>query len=424
MAGTRIQEGIYWSSGQTPKDQLRLVFLNFRRDAAAPQADRALSLIWSMLEDLKQGTISDLKKEAPDEPDFSLPPGDELTTMLGFGRRLFDKRSHISNDWPSSDKRPAELGRKLLGGKDDPFDNLKWHPAAFKKRKNGTSLLNEAQSDIVLQFIATNELAVNRAIVELMKLISDRSLPLEITTFVRGHHRKDRRSWIDFHDGINNLSVPDRAIAMEITNQDQPWLTGGTSMTFLQIAVDLEPWRQIPRTVQELIVGRKKLTGCPILQTEVQGGNVSMTTADGCPMTGNLPDDLPLSFLEPGNSSDELIQVSHIHRANQQAGSPTQPSARRIYRQGYEFLDIFDGDVTPGLNFISFQKDNRLPREILDTPNWLKEVNFGGPDKPKTEIGLFDVKFLSLLRGGVFVVPPKSKPYPGAPLFRSQLDIM
>ena len=424
MPGEQIQEGIYWQSGHSPDDQLRLVFLNFHRETTASQADIALSLLWEMIGQLKQGKIQDLRRESNSEPDFSLPEGDLLTAMLGFGRRLFDKRSHTSEDWPQGDKRPTELGRKLLPSADGPFDNLKWNQAALKRRNGGRSYINDAQTDIVLQFIATNELAVNRAIVELMKLIDDNSLPLEITSFVRGHQRKDRRSWIDFHDGINNLSASDRAIAMEVTNQDQPWLVGGTCMTFLQIAVDLEPWRKLSRLSQELIVGRKKLSGCPILQTDINNGNISLLTAENCPMTGNLPDKLPASFLEPGNTSDEIIQLSHIHRANQADGEVSQPSARRIYRQGYEFLDMVDEIPTPGLNFISFQRDNSFPREILNTPNWLKEVNFGGPEEPREDIDLFAVKFLSLLRGGVFAIPPMEEPYPGAALFRGQMQIM
>ena len=410
MVGDRLQEGIYWRSGETPPDHLRLLFLNFPKSTTVSEAHRALSLIWSLYGHLRAGRVPDLQIERPDEPEYVVPHGN-LIAMLAFGVRLFDRRSH-PDTWIDFDQRPEALRGRLRHGRTRPFDALHWDTDGDPKI---------AQTDVMIQVTADTELAVNRFIVELLKLVQDENLGLEIATFSSGFHRDDRRSWIDFHDGINNMAAHDRAVAMEVSNQDNPWMIGGTYVAFLKIAVDLAVWRNLSRTQQEVIVGRTKITGCPLISTDIEGQEVRFQTIRNCPATGAITLQLHPDFRDPPRPNDNLVRASHIHRSNQNRGSPGQDSNNRIYRQGYEFLDPSEKGVRAGLNFIGFQRDLNAVRNILNISSWMGGVNFGGPDDIVGSIP--PVRLMSLLAGGFFAVPPISSPYPGAELFAESLFV-
>lgn len=418
MAGEFIQEGVYFRSGQRPPPFLRLLFLNFTKTANRSDAYASLEKVWSILQGLKAGRVRDLEPIRSVEPSIRVPPGN-LQVLIGYGVRLFEVRVHNEN-WLSRDDRPRGIGAKLLRGTDQPFKSLKW---------NSKGSPTAAQADIVLQFTADTELAVNRSVVEVQKLISDDSLPLEITTFFGGFQRDDLRSWIDFHDGINNMREPERVTAMETTGLETPWMDGGTFLAFLRIAVDLTVWRSLARLEQEVLVGRTKLTGCPLESAEAEDGELHISTIEGCPtsdpvqvvsagrcpVTG-LSSNLPFDYRNPPRAADPLVRVSHIHRSNQNRGDPGQDSNNRIYRQGYEFLEVDDqGQPRLGLNFIGFQRDMKAIRKILSIDSWLGAVNFGGPagnvQQPEP------VKLMSLLAGGFYAVPPKGNPFPGSAIF-------
>ncbi len=401
----KIQEGVYFRSGERPDDFLLLAFLNFKPTASRTEAHDALLKLWRMLQDLKQGIVRDLRPSEPGDPDYRVPAG-KLTVLLGYGRRIFDSLNH-SFDWISPDTRPFELGLKLPPGENQPFRSLNW------AENVNTDL---AQSDLVFQFIAEHQLAVNRAVVEVQKLIDDEDLPLEINVIYRGFHREDRRSWIDFHDGINNMRSDERIQAIEYNLLDQRWMTGGTFMAFFKIEVDLQAWRKLSRIEQEILVGRNKLTGCPLDSANVVGEGYSKTEIAGCPMTGNIPDSATNSFRNPPRPADSLIQVSHIHRSNQNRGNPGQDANNRVFRQGYEFLDWVEGKgISVGLNFISFQRRLNAIRNILTLANWMRDVNFGGPEGDESRPPA--IELMSLIAGGFYAIPPKSEPYPGFSLF-------
>ncbi len=400
-----IQEGVYFRSGERPDDFLLLAFLNFDPATSSTEAHNALLKLWEMLQDLKQGIVRDLRPSQEKDPDYRVPTGN-LTVLLGYGRRIFDSSSH-SADWISPENRPSELGLKLPPGENRPFPRLNWSENAN---------IDAAQTDLVFQFIAEDELPVNRAVVEMQKLIDDEDLPLVINIVYKGFHREDRRSWIDFHDGINNMVSSERLQAIEYTLLDQPWMTGGTFMAFFRIEVDLKAWRQLSRIEQEILVGRNKVTGCPLDSVDVTDGDFSTTEIAGCPMTGNIPNPAPNSFLNPPRSADSLVQASHIHRSNLLRGDPGQDANNRIFRQGYEFLDWVEGrGLSIGLNFLSFQRRLNAIRIILGDPDWMGGVNFGGPTGEISQPPA--IKLMLLIAGGFYAIPPKSEPYPGASLF-------
>src|SRR5215831_15045959 len=246
---SRLQEGIYFRQDDQTGSCYRLLVLSIKPATSKAKAKVAIGIVWAMLEELKQGVVSELRAA-----DGSVPvrvPDGALTCLLAFGARLFERYPGLS--------RPNELTQ--LGDQASSFPSLHW--AADGDRGGG-------EGEVALQFIANTELAVNRAVVEVWMLIKSQGLPLEIVTFYSGFNRDDRRGWLGFHDGISNIEHDQRRRALEVVRRDPPlpsdpaWMLGGTYMGFLRLTVDLEAWRGLKREEQEILVGRDKLTGCPL----------------------------------------------------------------------------------------------------------------------------------------------------------------
>src|SRR6266545_2902354 len=215
-----------------------------------------------------------------------------------------------------------------------------------------------AEADFALQLTASSEAAVSLAAVEAWKLIADEGLPLLVAESFSGFGRTDGRGWLSFHDGVSNMPSDQRPHAL-VAAADPPWMEGGTYMAYLRLLVELARWRDPPQT------------------------------------------------------SDPVLEASHIARANQSRASPVAPGAFRIYRQGYDFLEsLTEEGVQVGLNFVSFQRDLRVLQQLLHLPEWLGDANFGGA------AGAGGVPALiSLAAGGLYAVPPRADPYAGADLF-------
>jgi len=399
----RLQDGIYFRHGKTPGQCYRLLLLNVDPGTTPNDARAAIIAVWQTLQDLSRGVARDLQPTRPSDPKISVPVA-SLTCLLGFGARLFNPDLHVPRLMDPA-LRPWELVALRRPGA--PFPNLPW--ALEEHQKPG-------ETDLAIQFIAETELAVNLAVVEVWKLIVDRGLPLKIVTFHGGFARLDGRSWIDFHDGVNNMEAgEERRSAIEAVIADPPWMEGGTYMGFFRLAVDLASWRLLPREHQEILVGRDKLTGCPLEKVNRgPDGELVPVTPVGCPVSGTEPGSLRPEDREVPRVGDTLVGASHIHRSNHNRGAPNTDANNRIFRQGYEFLESpREGELSLGLNFVSFQRDLRRLKNSLRLPDWLGDVNFGGQVSPKPGEPA-PIKLISAITGGFYAVPPKEEPFPGA----------
>ena len=118
------------------------------------------------------------------------------------------------------------------------------------------------------------------------------------------------------------------------------------------------------------------------------------------------------------NNSIRLLSQSHIGRTRHIDQIKSEdPASRRIFRQGFEFIEPSYHDPSKplrlGLNFISFQNDPTRLLFILTDPNWLGNSNFAGTGNIP---GMKD--FLSVQACGIFFVPPNETPFPGASIFK------
>jgi deferrochelatase/peroxidase EfeB len=278
--------------------------------------------------------------------------------------------------------------------------------------------LNPATEEICVQFTGDTPLSVSRAVVETWKLLEAArdaktgKAALLLSASFTGFNREDERSWLGFHDGVSNLpSGNPRKAVIAIKRQGLPprdsWTVDGAYMAFIRLTIDLKLWEELGREEQELLVGRTKISGCPLLARHVAG---HPQTAPGCPAAGTfeVTDDVVPNrpFREPPDGVDADIVLSHVQRANH------HQDRQRIFRQGYEFLEapIPGRPLSVGLNFVSFQDNPERLLFILRTESWLGSINFGGDPGPE---------LLSATAAAIFLCPPRQdgELFPGASIF-------
>lgn len=400
----QLQDGIYWTADAPPARQWRLLLMNVRAGATSYEARSALTGVWKMLGKLRDGVVRELQPVRDSDPgstELTVAPAD-LRCLLGFGARLFSAEDHVPRIVAPLPQDGGLAQLRALGRArvHNPYPSLRWGPAAD---------CSTGEADLAIQLTADTDFAVSSALVEIWKLVQDEDLPLEFVTFHAGHAREDQRSWLGFHDCLSNVDPAKRRSAIEVGLADASWMYGGTYMAFLRLPIDLKAWRSLRREHQELLVGRDKLSGCPIVALERgpygELRPIPAKTRAGAP-----------EYVDPPRPADPLLQASHVHRANVNRTGPDDADSNRIFRQGYQFLEpLAGGGVRAGLNFVSFQRELSCLTNILQAQVWLGEVNFGGPQV--LTAGLAPISLVTVLAGGYYAIPPKGDPFPGASIF-------
>lgn len=404
-----LQEGIYWRSGTAPDAAFALMMLEPAREASASDIGHALEHLWPIIQRVKVGDIPDL----PGHP----VERSCVTVLLAYGFGIFD-RPGVSRQMPERLKPAFRFvppaagggGRLLFGGGLDYGDDV---------------VDNPAYDGIALQIIGPTELDVHQMVVEVAKALdigpklSSGLASIIPRTYYRGFQRRDRRTWIDFHDGISNIKKgEDRERVIKIKSDAEDWTRGGTYLTYLRLAVDVAAWQGIPVSEQEILVGRTKLTGCPL--TGIAEGGKPVADA-ACPVAGSreVTGTGNADFREPRPTNIAAIAQSHVQRSNHEHKQDfSSADSLRIYRQGYDFLEPIDcpPGYRAGLNFVSFMDTPRRLLRILTQESWLGRTNFGGdPDNQPPGMA----SLLTVRAGGIFLVPPvvAAEPFPGASVF-------
>jgi deferrochelatase/peroxidase EfeB len=199
---------------------------------------------------------------------------------------------------------------------------------------------------------------------------------------------------------------------------------------FMRIAVDLEDWWKLSVEEQEIIVGRDKETGFPLVGVDANGKpvkdqRISATTRTEVTDSGNeMFRDHPDYGNQPALSkgvNDEVLKYSHIGAMRKINHLPSwSTDSNRIFRQGFEFLEFTDKvpNIRVGLNFVSFQN---TPERVSNTlTSWTKYVN-RYPSASKNMYLKFN-KYLSVISAGLFFVPPieEGSTFPGSSIFFSK----
>ena len=404
-----LQEGIYWQSGTSPEGAFALMMLEPAQGAAAADVGHALAHLWPIVQRVKVGDIPSLPGHPVDRSG--------VTALLAYGFGIFDLPG-------VSRQRPERLGSRyrFVPPAEEGGGTLLYGGGL----EYGEDVVNNAAYDgIALQIIGKTELDVHQMIVEVSvaletgpKLASGLS-PVVPRTYYRGFLRADRRTWINFHDGISNIKKgDDRRKVIEIKSDAEDWTRGGTYLTYLRLAVDVSAWQRLSVSKQEILVGRTKLTGCPL--TGIAADGTSIVDA-ACPVAGTseVTGAGNEVFREPRPTDNAEVEQSHVQRSNHEHKQDFgREDSLRIYRQGYDFLEPVDGPpgYRAGLNFVSFMDTPRRLLRILTQESWLGRTNFGGdPDNQLPGMA----SLLTVRAGGIFLVPPvvADEPFPGASIF-------
>jgi deferrochelatase/peroxidase EfeB len=404
-------------------DCFAIAFLRIANSLTSSEIVEYLRGLWKMYSDLKKGVVGDL-------PGHRVPSGG-LSVLLSYGQNIFripGITKKIPRDLREKQFREPISGEPILDG-----SGVKY---SFEEPRNlGIT------EHIAVQFISTSQLATYRAVVETWKYIA-RIKPsnggINLTTFFTGFRRDDGRSWLGFHDEISNMkssrerrkAIVIDSVKNDLVHQDF-WTSGGTYLAFLRIEINLSTWEQIERRDQDILIGRDKLTGIPIVGIDKNGNPIRRPNTPPFSEIRSFDKKFhehPNYFKKPSvNTSKEtridldksirLLSQSHIGRTRHIDHIKSEdPASRRIFRQGFEFIEpsYYDSSkpLRLGLNFISFQNDPTRLLFILTDPNWLGNSNFAGTGKIP---GMKD--FLTVQACGIFFVPPTEKPFPGASMF-------
>jgi len=417
----KIQNGIFYLETPQIGNSCHIVLIRAGDGSHAPEIGDVLVKLWSMLNNLEKGEVEDLKGVNRRH----LYPGN-LYVLIGYGPEVFSIKD-------VKKQKPQDLGDAYTfaapsikgGGYIIQDSDIKYAKDIVK---------NDAASEhIIMQFVGDNQFITSRAVSESWKLLSrfknsQGNDTLYITKIFTGFQRDDKRNWFGFHDGVSNLPSKDRLQVIGVTRGDvvekDRWFVNGTYMAFLRIEFDLDKWRTFKDTDQSIIIGRDKITGCPLIGVDKNNQPIK---DNRCPVRGTFEvlengnevfrEHAPFGkqrYLPPG-VSDKVLKRSHVGTANPTDELFDRYNSYRIYRQGFEFLEPIESypGFRVGLNFVSFQKN---PKRVF---NILKH-SYRNNDHINDLSGLPSFEaFISVRTAGIFLVPPliTNEPFPGAAIF-------
>jgi len=416
-----LQEGIYYRSKPPIGNSFCVLSTRSKNASQISEIGNAVMMIWKHLEHLKKGIMADL------EIDKKHRRIGNLTVLVAYGPRLFEipgsqkkKPKSFDDAWNFNSPKP--------GGGGQIFERS---GISYSNNILDNHLLDD---HVVFQFIADTEFYTNRAAVEVWKVLhklekNRGTAPLHITGMYTGFQRADHRNWFGFHDGVSNIRSYDRPLVISINpkylNSDDKWTVRGTYLGFMRIGLNIEKWEDTDITEQEVLVGREKTTGCPLIRVDKSGKPIK---DQRCPVAGTS------EIIDPGNeqfrqhppygigSQDKILHYSHIGRTAPTDRIPLwDKRSLRIYRQGFEFLVPSRDEIglLAGLNFVSFQNTpERLYRALTYQHTFAQNVPGTAP-LPSLD------RFMSVFAAGVFFVPPKiqGEPFPGVQIFFNNAEI-
>lgn len=412
---SNLQEGIYYASRPQIGNSFCILSLAAGETSKIMDIGIAIGKIWDTLTNLKKGIISDLNIDKKHRKSGN------LTALVGYGSNIF-ATSGSGKSRPASFSDVWNFKAPCNGGGGPIFEGS---TLTYSTKVSQNHL---ATDHIIFQFIADNEFYTTRAVVEVWKEIHrlEKNVghsPLRMTGMYTGFQRSDHRNWLGFHDGVSNLKRRERpqviSIDSRFLNSQDKWIQDGTFLAFIRIATDLGKWIETSIEKQQILIGRDKLTGCPLIRVDSNGKPVKDTR---CPVRGTS------EIIDPGNEyfrdhpnygsaiENKILQYSHIGITNPNNRVPIwDKKSLRIFRQGFEFLvpsTDYPGFIV-GLNFVSFQNSpERLFRALTYRPpiadKFLKQETF-------TDLN----RYMSVQAAGIFFVPPvlKYEPFPGAKIF-------
>ena len=283
-----VQDGIYFRAKPTIGNSSCIISLRAENASKINEIGYTIGKIWNRLKKLKEGIPADL------DIDIKHRKIGNLTILIAYGSDLFDipdskkvRPASFAGRWNFKEPNPKGGGLLLEGSE-----------ICYSKEVFNNHLLRD---HVLFQFIADNEFYTSRAAVEVWKELyregkKGNDSQLRITGLYQGFQRADKRNWLGFHDGVANLKTNERPYVIFMNSRDlntqDKWITNGTYLAFIRFVLNIKKWEDTPIERQEKIIGRHKLTGCPLVRLDERGRGIKDTR---CPVPGTS------EIINPGN---------------------------------------------------------------------------------------------------------------------------
>ena len=213
----------------------------------------------------------------------------------------------------------------------------------------------------------------------------------------QGFGRVDKREFLRFDDGIENLQVDPqelrRLVYVDESDNEPAWCINGAYLVYRKIRENMPVWEGLGVPEQERMIGRKKETGKPLSRDP--SGKDDMTPVFPDPTDDSLcPLNAHIRKVQPRRSGRDLFGRNDLER--------------RFLRRPYPFFDGLDeqGHSINGLHFIAFMKSIQQQFEHI-VNMWQMNANF--PKPGAGEDALYKKGILSTIDGGYYFCPPGLK---------------
>ena len=397
------QDGIYFEKGSTPGNSFGIMFLSIVPGSSALEVGNSLSRLWKVVSDWRLQSTHDYSY------DTTGAYMQKLSCLIAFGPGLFDLRG-IRRSKPkgfissTSFLPPSKIG----GGQIFKDSGIFYDESVVTNDLEG--------NEVAIQYVGDNDVQISTAIVETYRILAEESLTP--TRFYTGFRRPNERNWLGFHDGLSNVPRKYRkqVIFIDDPNIENKWTNSGSYMSFMRIIINIQDWWRTSLRDQEIIIGREKLTGCPIKGVDRYGNIIRERT---CPIAGtrDVSEKGNEKYREQtlANYNYSKLNLSHL-KTMQVANDSIQKNQIRVFRQGYEFLESEQPapGFRVGLNFVSFQNDPANLFKIMT--DW---KNKSSKTVTYDETAPLLNRYIAVKCAGIFFVPPISyhEEFPGSTLF-------
>ena len=360
-----------------------------RADVAAHSRDELVMVLKRMTDIIVEQT-----KKKPSTKHFRqfepIPDSYRVTITLGFGASLFTDRTGFDR-FKLRSQRPNYL---------KTMPSFHGDAATLKPEQSA--------SDLVL-VVASDHPYVNIAIVRYIAEFFNKEFSAKHHSLGKsydvlicrdveeGFARKDKREFLRFDDGIENLQTDPRELRrlvyIDHSDNEPAWCLHGSYLVYRKIRELMPVWESFTKDEQGRIIGRHKDTGKPL----------SRKTAGHDGMRPVFPD--------PKNSKDGPL-AAHIRKVQPRRPEPDlfglNDLERRFLRRPYPFFQGLDqnGQAINGLQFMAFMKS--IQQQFEHVVN-MWQMN---PDFPSPGTGvdsLYAKGVLSTIDGGYYFCPPGLK---------------
>jgi deferrochelatase/peroxidase EfeB len=306
-----------------------------------------------------------------------LPDTQRVTVTVGFGAPLF-----------------------LTGHGDDRFGLNQSKPRWLKimDRVQGDAFDPHAEATDLLLVVASDHPYVNVAIARsIIHGYVDKHLV--VRRVEQGFSRPDKREFLRFDDGIDNLSNArdhelDRHVYVAKGDGEPDWCVSGAYLVWRKIREALPIWEALSQSEREGMIGREQESGKPLSRKRT--GPARMTPV----------------YPNPEDAKDGPL-TAHIRKVQpRRPGTDftgTNDLERRFLRRAYPFFDGLDGDgkLACGLLFMAYMRNLR---KQFEWPVHMWQLN---PDFPAPDTGIdamYGKGVFSNIAGGFYFCPPAPKP--------------